>query len=155
MEFIGKIFESLEEDYRNVLISIVVAFPICFIDLWKLFPDFREYEFLPQLMLPLGGAVLFTGLGIFVYIINITIIDPSLEIAKYMKFNPAVILMPLFFPSAILFGGFINSLNLFKFSIVTACAGILVGAFIVKFPLKGKGRPGKKRGDKSEEYECK
>lgn len=96
MEFLGKLFESLEEDYKKVLIAIVIAFPVCYVDIWKLYPYFREYEFYPQLMLPLGAAVLFAGLGISIYFLNLTIIDPTGKINKYFKFNPAVILIPLF-----------------------------------------------------------
>lgn len=103
MEFIGKLFESLEEDYKNVLIAIAIAFPICYLDMWKLYPDFREYEFYPQIMLPLGAAVLFSGLGIFIYFVNLTIIDPTGRINKYLKFNPAAILIPLFSPRIVSF----------------------------------------------------
>lgn len=152
MEFLGKIFESLEEDYKKFLIAIVIAFPVCYLDIWKLYPDFREYEFYPQLMLPLGAAVLFSGLGIFIYSLTLTIIDPTGKITKYFKFNSAVILIPLFFPSIGLCAGLINSFFLFKIYIIMTSLGMMSGAMIFRFSRPFKHRTPQTIEEHGEEY---
>lgn len=63
MDF-GRFLESLEEDYKEIIFAIVLAFPIAYFDCWKLNKEFRSLELFPQIMLSLAISILFISIGI-------------------------------------------------------------------------------------------
>lgn len=65
---IGDLINSLDITSRQIFLSCALAFPVSYIDLWKLYEPFRTLEWFPQTMLALGTSVMFVGLG---YILSI------------------------------------------------------------------------------------
>ena len=108
---IGKIFECLEEDYRTFVVSIAMAFPMAYVDCWKLVPTFRNYEIFPQIMLSLGIAVMFVMSGI----INVTIISMTAEKRSPSpgQYHVTGVLYPLLFASVLVAAGFAGSISIF------------------------------------------
>ena len=63
MDF-GSIFEKLEEDSKNLLITALLCFPMAFIDCWKISPAFSGIELIPQIIIAVGIALLLAFGGI-------------------------------------------------------------------------------------------
>lgn len=58
------IFEKLEEESRNLLITALLCFPIAYIDCWKISPTFSGIDLVPQIILAIGIALLLAFGGI-------------------------------------------------------------------------------------------
>ena len=63
MDF-GAIFEKLEEDSRNLLITALLCFPIAYIDCWIISPSFSGIDLVPQIILAIGIGLLLAFGGI-------------------------------------------------------------------------------------------
>ena len=68
---IGHLFETLDSDHRSITLSVVLCFPLAYLDCWKLSATFRSLEIYPQTMLALAIAVLFSFGGFAFNIVHL------------------------------------------------------------------------------------
>ncbi|MDE7350092.1 MAG: hypothetical protein K2N25_03415 [Muribaculaceae bacterium] len=61
---LGNLFNSLDEDYKDIILAGAIGFPIAYLDCWRLYTPFRDYDLFPQIALSLGVDFIFIGFGI-------------------------------------------------------------------------------------------
>ena len=123
MEF-DKFLENLPRDYKTILLSIALIFPMAYIDCWKISSAFAELELLKQVILALGISVMLM-MGGFILDMGYQILSGYFKYIDHL--NLPVIVMPTTFVTAsIIWAGrtYILSFIGFYIPFVIACLGL-------------------------------
>ncbi len=138
---IGKIFECLNEDYRNIVLSIAIGFPVAYVDCWKLQPLFKTYDMIPQILLALGVSVIFVFLGIGFCIFTWVMIEKLIKTSLKWKFNIFLTLVPFFVISLFILSGSITTKEEVKIFFLAFVLFVFVVNFIAyKFYYRNRNR---------------
>ena len=141
MEF-DKFLENLPRDYKTILLSIALIFPMAYIDSWKISRGFANLDLLKQVILALGISVMLMMGGL--------VLDIGYQILSgYRKYidhlNLPVMMMPTTFATAsIILAGRPYILSFISFYGAIVIAGLGFAAII--------GAGAKKRQKKEEIY---
>lgn len=108
---IGKIFEGLNEDYKDIILAIAIGFPVAYTDCWKLQPAFQTYDLMHQIFLALSISELFVALGIAYCIAVWTTIEFVTKTPLRLRFSIILSLMPVCVISCGILSGIVKSLN--------------------------------------------
>lgn len=90
---VAELYKNLDLTSREIALSCVLAFPIAYLDLWKLYLPFRGLDWFPQSMLSLGFAVLFVGLGSILSLFYIPFFPLTENSHKYVGVKVIAILL--------------------------------------------------------------
>lgn len=96
MEF-DKFLENLPRDYKTILLSIALIFPMAYIDCWKMSSAFAELELLKQVILAAGISVMLM-MGGFILDMGYQILSGYYKYIDHL--NLPVIVMPTTFATA-------------------------------------------------------
>lgn len=93
---IGNIFEKLEDDSKNLIITAAFCFPMAYLDCWKISPHFSEIELIPQIILAIGIAIILAIAGT---ICNLIYLALSGNIAE--RLYPFISIIPSYVASIV------------------------------------------------------
>lgn len=113
MDF-GNLFNSLDEDYKDIILAGAIGFPVAYLDCWKLHIPFRDYDMFPQIMLSLGVDFIFIGFGLVFcgWIWKVTKHHPMRPSTP--EFNIMMLLLVFILTSALVLSGTIKTKRVFE-----------------------------------------
>ena len=114
MDF-GRFLENLPGDYKTMLLSLAMIFPMAYIDCWKISCGFAELDVLKQVILAAGISVMLTMAGYFLDLACLKVAGLS-KISD--RLNMPVIITPTAFATATVILSPITSPLIFLFWII-------------------------------------
>lgn len=127
---LGKFLESLKTDYKEVLIAIALAFPLSYLDCWKLYPAFRNYEIIEQIILAVAVGMIVVFATFVCYVASM-VIGVGM---KYLESDERISALAAVFPIAVTSGfvlvGTIHDIRSAGLNLLCAGAGFLVVAIV-------------------------
>ena len=108
---IGKIFEGLNEDYKDIILAIVIGFPIAYTDCWKLQPAFQTYDLMHQIFLALSISELFVALGIAYCVLAYSLTEKLQNTTLKIRYHMPMLLMLFIFLSLAIICGQVKTMD--------------------------------------------
>ena len=85
---LGNFFKNIDVTTKQIIFSIILAFPVAYIDCWKLYSPFRNLDWFPQSMISVGITIIFVSFGFAISCITYTLLiyDERIE-SKLLGFR--------------------------------------------------------------------
>ena len=112
---LDRFLENMPGDYKTLLISIALIFPMAYIDCWKISYGFSEIELFKQVILAAGISVMLTMAGYFLDLACMKVAGLS-KISD--RLNMPIIVTPAAFATATVILSPITSPLIFLFWII-------------------------------------
>lgn len=112
---LDRFLENMPGDYKTLLISIALIFPMAYIDCWKISYGFSEIELFKQMILAAGISVMLTMAGYFLDLACMKVAGLS-KISD--RLNMPIIVTPAAFATATVILSPITSPLIFLFWII-------------------------------------
>lgn len=91
---LGKFLETLDADYKELILALAFMFPVSFLDCWKLSVPFRSFLTFSQIMLSLAVAIISIGAGLIFFMwFHIASVGRK-DSAQCLPFNFMAVAMP-------------------------------------------------------------
>lgn len=129
---ISNIFLSLKDDYKESIISIVLLFPLAYIDCWRISTSFTQVDIIQQIIIAAGVDIILMFYGVTFSIITICIINQSF---KYPVLA-SVVIYPSTLTTAFVLIDNITSVQKFILCLGTVsfatCLGVLITRLLIR-----------------------